>query len=82
MDILPLIVLFATFFGLMALGLPISFAMGLATLGTLAMLFPWEKALFILSQKLIGGFDSFTLLARRSSFWRATSCPRVASRGG
>jgi tripartite ATP-independent transporter DctM subunit len=63
MDYLPLIVLFVTFFVLMALSLPISFAMALATLATLLMMFPFENALFILSQKMVAGFDSFTILA-------------------
>jgi len=63
MDILPLISLFAIFFVLMALGLPISFAMALATIATLLMMFPWEQAFFIFAQKMVVGFDSFTLLA-------------------
>lgn len=63
MDLLPLIVLFVSFFVLMGVGLPISFAMGLSTLATLAMMFPFEQALFILTQKMVVGFDSFTLLA-------------------
>lgn len=63
MDYLPLIVLFVTFFVLMGLSLPISYAMALATLATLMMMFPWEQAIFIMSQKMVVGFDSFTLLA-------------------
>ena len=63
MDILPLVVLFAVFLGTMLIGLPISFAMGLATLATLAMMFPFSQAMFIIAQKLVAGFDSFTLLA-------------------
>lgn len=63
MDYLPLITLFVTFFALIGLSLPISYAMGLATLATLAMMFPFDNALFILSQKMVAGFDSFTILA-------------------
>ena len=63
MELLPLVVLFASFFALMLIGLPISFAMGLSTLLTLATLFPFEQALFVMSQKMVVGFDSFTLLA-------------------
>jgi tripartite ATP-independent transporter DctM subunit len=63
MDLLPLIVLFLSFFLLMGIGLPISFAMGLSTLATLALMFSFEQALFIMAQKMVVGFDSFTLLA-------------------
>jgi tripartite ATP-independent transporter DctM subunit len=63
MEILPLIVLFLSFFLLMGVGLPISFAMGLSTLATLAMMFSFDQALFIMAQKMVVGFDSFTLLA-------------------
>lgn len=63
MDLLPLIVLFVSFFLLMGIGLPISFAMGLSTLATLAMMFSFDQALFIMAQKMVVGFDSFTLLA-------------------
>ncbi len=63
MDYYPLIQLFFVFFALMAIGVPISFAMGLSTFATLALMFPIEKAIFILPQKMVGGFDSFTLLA-------------------
>lgn len=63
MDLLPLIVLFMSFFVLMGFGLPISFAMGLSTLATLAMMFSFDQALFIMAQKMVVGFDSFTLLA-------------------
>jgi len=63
MDVAPLILLFVVFFGLMAIGLPISFAMGVATLSTLVLLFPFGQAIFILAQKMVGGFDSFALLA-------------------
>lgn len=63
MDILPLVLLFGVFFALMFLGLPISFAIGLATLATLSTMFPFEQALFILAQRMVAGFDSFSLLA-------------------
>ncbi|WP_323035519.1 TRAP transporter large permease [Pararhodobacter sp.] len=63
MDILPLVILFASFFVLMAIGLPISFAMGLATIATLITMFSLEQALFIFAQKVVVGYDSFTLLA-------------------
>lgn len=63
MDYTPLILLFAVFIGLMVVGLPISFAMGVATIATLALMFPFDQALFVMAQKTVAGFDSFTLLA-------------------
>jgi len=63
MDYTPLILLFTVFLGVMILGLPISFAMGVATVATLMLMFPFDQALFVMAQKTIAGFDSFTLLA-------------------
>ncbi len=63
MDLLPLIILFVSFFALMGIGLPISFAMGISTIATLATMFSFDQALFIFAQKIVVGFDSFTLLA-------------------
>lgn len=63
MDPTPVLILFGAFFVLMLIGLPVSFAIGLSTLATLATLVPFERALFILSQRMSSGLDSFTLLA-------------------
>lgn len=60
---LPLIVLFSTFFTMLALSVPIVFAIGLATLACLAMQLPFDSAVSVVSQKMASGLDSFTLLA-------------------
>jgi tripartite ATP-independent transporter DctM subunit len=63
MDPTPVLILFGVFFTLMVIGLPISFAIGLSTLATLATLMPFERSLFIVAQRMSSGLDSFTLLA-------------------
>ncbi len=60
---LPIIVLFGAFFSMLALGIPIVFAIGLSTLASLCVQLSFDSALSVVSQKMASGLDSFTLLA-------------------
>ncbi|RCK18748.1 membrane protein [Thalassospira lucentensis MCCC 1A00383 = DSM 14000] len=57
------IVLFALFFGLLALGTPISIAIGVASVVTGFAYLPSNVIGFVSAQKMFSGIDSFTLLA-------------------
>ncbi len=63
MELQSALTLFTTFAVLMALGVPIAFAIGLATLATFLLLFPFDQSVFIIAQQMASGLDSFTLLA-------------------
>lgn len=60
---LLLLVLVISFFGLLALGLPVAFAIGLSTFCALLVMFPLEMVAQILAQKMMTALDSFGLLA-------------------
>ncbi|EFN9199282.1 TRAP transporter large permease subunit [Escherichia coli] len=60
---LPIIVLFGAFFFMLALGVPIVYAIGLSTLASISTQLDFNSALSVVSQKLASGLDSFTLLA-------------------
>ena len=55
--------LFGIFFVLVFFSVPVSFAIGLATLATLLMSLPFNNAVFVIAQKMITSLDNFTLLA-------------------
>ncbi|MDM7977664.1 tripartite ATP-independent transporter DctM subunit [Thalassospira sp. MBR-102] len=57
------IVLFALFFGLLALGTPISIAIGVSSVVTGFAYLPSSVISFVSAQKMFSGIDSFTLLA-------------------
>lgn len=57
-----LILIFA-FFILVALNVPIGFAIGLSTLVALATIMPFDPASTAMAQRMVAGLDSFTLLA-------------------
>lgn len=57
------IVMFASFFILVFLGVPISFSIGIATLASAAFMLPFNTALIVAGQKVATGLDSFSLLA-------------------
>ncbi|MCH4565482.1 TRAP transporter large permease [Halomonas sp. EGI 63088] len=63
MEWLVTLVLFGSFFLLLVLGIPISFAIGLSALISIMMMLPFDPALSVVSQKMASGLDSFTLLA-------------------
>ncbi|WP_432199688.1 TRAP transporter large permease [Erythrobacter sp. W53] len=57
------LILIAVFFLLVALNVPIGFAVGLATLAALGSIMPTDPATTTLAQRMVAGLDSFTLLA-------------------
>lgn len=58
-----IIVLFGSFFVFLGIGVPISFAIGVASLLTILLQLPFEAAIAVISQKMASGLDSFALLA-------------------
>ncbi|GLO62666.1 membrane protein [Vibrio sp. MACH09] len=58
-----IIVLFGSFFLFLGLGVPISFAIGVASLLTVLLQLPFDAAIAVISQKMASGLDSFALLA-------------------
>ncbi|EMF4355518.1 TRAP transporter large permease [Providencia rettgeri] len=58
-----IIVLFGSFFLLLGLGVPISFAIGVSSLLTVMLSLPFDAAIAVISQKMASGLDSFALLA-------------------
>lgn len=57
------LVLVLAFFILVALNVPIGFAIGLSTLAALATIMPFDPATTTMAQRMVAGLDSFTLLA-------------------
>jgi tripartite ATP-independent transporter DctM subunit len=57
------LVLFGSFFILVFLGVPISFAIGISTVSSMLLMFPWDIAVITVSQRLANGLDNFALLA-------------------
>jgi len=57
------VVLFGSFAALMALGVPIAFAIGTASALTFLLFMSFDQAMFIVAQQMASGLDSFTLLA-------------------
>jgi len=55
--------LFGSFFVLVFIGVPISFSIGIATVASMLLMFPWEIAIVTVSQRLANGLDNFSLLA-------------------
>jgi len=56
-------VLIIVFFALLALGVPIAFAIGISTLATMLVSVDTLPALTTVAQRMAGGLDSFSLLA-------------------
>ena len=63
MEWLVIIVLFGSFFTFLGLGVPILFAIGIASLLTVMLSLPFDAAIAVISQKMASGLDSFALLA-------------------
>lgn len=63
MDWLSIFALFGTFAILLALGIPISFAIALSSLASILMALPFEPAIAVIAQKMATGLDNFALLA-------------------
>ncbi|REC95201.1 TRAP transporter large permease [Kushneria indalinina] len=62
MDI-SMLTMFGSFFLLIFLGVPVAFSIGIATIITLLLTFPFDVAVSIAAQRMATGLDSFTLLA-------------------
>ena len=63
MDSYIAITLFGCFFVLVFIGVPISFSIGIATVASMHLMFPWDIAAITVSQRLANGLDNFALLA-------------------
>ncbi len=63
MDWQVISVLFISFFLLLGIGTPISFAIALSSLFAITLLIPFDVAALVVAQKLATGIDSFSLLA-------------------
>ncbi len=61
--IYPIIVLFGSFAIMLAVGVPITFAIGLSSLFSILIALPPDAAISVISQKMTVGLDGFTLLA-------------------
>ena len=57
------LLLFVTFFFLLAIGVPISISIGIASVATVFLALPSDIIIFTAAQKLVGGINSFALLA-------------------
>ncbi|MDV5167846.1 TRAP transporter large permease subunit [Photobacterium rosenbergii] len=58
-----ILTLFGSFGVLLALGIPVSFAIGLSSLATIMMSLPLEPAIAVVAQRMAAGLDNFALLA-------------------
>ncbi len=63
MEWTTIITLAGSFFLLLAIGVPISFAIGISSLLTIMLAIPFDAAIAVISQKMASGLDSFSLLA-------------------
>ncbi|WP_029010214.1 TRAP transporter large permease [Azospirillum halopraeferens] len=63
MELQSTLALFGVFGALMMLGVPIAFAIGIATVVTFLVLMSFDQAVYITAQQMASGLDSFTLLA-------------------
>lgn len=63
MEWYSVLTLFGTFAVLLALGVPITFSIGLSSLATILLALPLEAAIAVVAQKMASGLDSFALLA-------------------
>ncbi len=63
MEWTTIITLAGSFFFFLAIGVPISFAIGVSSLLTVMLAIPFDSAIAVISQKMASGLDSFSLLA-------------------
>lgn len=59
MDSYIALTLFGCFFVLVFIGVPISFSIGIATVASMLLMFPWDIAAITVSQRLANGLDNF-----------------------
>ena len=58
-----ILLLFGSFAVMMALGVPIAFAIGISAAVTFLLFMGFDQSMFIVAQQMASGLDSFTLLA-------------------
>lgn len=63
MELQSALTLFGSFGLLMAVGVPIAFAIGIATVVTFMLFMTFDQSVYITAQQMASGLDSFTLLA-------------------
>ncbi len=62
-EVISIIVLFVSFFGLLAYGVPVAYSIGIATMLTLILNIAFLPAVTTASQRMTTGIDNFALLA-------------------
>ena len=62
-EIISIIVLFVSFFGLLAYGVPVAYSIGISTMLTLILNIAFLPAVTTASQRMTTGIDNFALLA-------------------
>ncbi|MEP3211267.1 MAG: TRAP transporter large permease [Maribacter sp.] len=62
-EIISIVVLFVSFFGLLAYGLPVAYSIGVSTMFTLLLNIAFLPAITTASQRMTTGIDNFALLA-------------------
>lgn len=62
-ELISALTLFGAFFLLMFIGVPVAFAIGIATIVTFTLFLTFDQAIFNTAQQMASGLDSFTLLA-------------------
>lgn len=78
MDLSPALILSAAFCALLAFGVPISYATGLASIAALLSIMPSLPAVSVTAQRIATGLDSFALLAIPFFFMAGS----IMNRGG
>ena len=63
MDMMAPLTLFISFFVLVFAGVPISFAIGTASILSIMTMLPMDTAIMLISQNMVRGLNSFSLLA-------------------
>lgn len=63
LELISILVLFVSFFALLAYGLPVAYAIGISTTITLLINIPFMPGVTTVSQRMTTGIDSFALLA-------------------
>ena len=62
-ETISIIVLFVSFFGLLAYGVPVAYAIGISTAATLVLNIAFMPSITTVSQRMTTGIDNFALLA-------------------
>jgi len=62
-EIISIILLFTSFFGLLAYGVPVAYSIGISTTATILLNIAFLPGITTVSQRMTTGIDSFSLLA-------------------